>query len=274
MSYRRGGKNKKIVRKAKKATWRRKARMSQATASAATVTGSLAQAHRLTRSFRGSQTFKLKQQIRTIRFQGGGDGVGQLTVVDPANCVDYTSIPTAGYGTNKYGFGASILFKQAALVNASRFATMFEAYKVHGVRLRLSCKQNVTTGVANGGANLTMNPTVTYAIDNDDKTVPASETAVLAKRNVARRTFDTNGDLLIDVLPVAQVSAFGGTTLFSYSSEMRPWCDCSDAEVEWYGLKLWFDDVLLDGTGMNFEITCNVEYNMEYKGLADGESTT
>ena len=172
---------------------------------------------------------------------------------------------TAGIGTG-YDFGASMIFSAADAQRLTPMFTTWDEYRFRKVQVKIECMFN--NSLPGGGAN----PTVWYAVDKDDATIPTTQATVTGRAGVRQFQFSQGKTLTINLKPsLRQVLYDGDGGAPAFALTPPKWIDCSNAQsVPHYGLKFWFTDVELPGTSdapTLFRITYN--YWIDFRGLTN-----
>lgn len=169
-----------------------------------------------------------------------------------------------------YDFGVSVPFSLADLANYSSFTGLYDQYKINSVTLDLQFLSN--SAQVNGFGLL---PTVYAIVDEDDAVTPLLQSTVTGRQGHRifkfgdgdRSSFKINIRPQIAVINQATVNPALPPTAFGRQQSINAWVDCNSPTVQYFGLKLWFTDVLLLGNpAVNTAFKWNWTYNVSFKG--------
>jgi len=172
----------------------------------------------------------------------------------------------AGY----YDFGVSVPFALTDLANYSAYTGLYDQYKINSVTLDLQFLSN--SAQVNGFGVL---PTIYAIVDEDDAVTPLLQSSVTGRQG--HRVFKFgNGDRTsykmsirprVAVINQATVNPALPPTSTGRQQSINQWVDCNSPTVQYYGIKLWFTDVLLLGNpAINTAFKWNWTYNVSFKG--------
>lgn len=185
------------------------------------------------------------------------------------------------YGAN-YEFGAAMQFQMNDLSGLSDFTNLFDHYEIMQVDIEIDYLKNsaavpatptpVGPGVT-GAVSVAAMPSIIYAPDFDDATVPAQPSQLNQRQRA--KVFTFRGDskpLKFSVQPKPSTLIFktSGTTIGYAASEAAagPTVNLAYTDVPYYGVKLWFQDVYANQAvsgvvgDSNFRIKCKYHLKM------------
>lgn len=163
--------------------------------------------------------------------------------------------------------GFAVLNTINDMLNAGAFLAMWDAYRITRVHMKIFCTNNVSDSGLNSQLHLSQ-PTVVYALDNDDAITPAREDVVMSKKGARTHCFSDGKPLTISWVPKVAQAVYGGGVLSAYG-QGSPWIDCTNNNTEYYGQKLWWRNIVLPtvvtpsvayGTNLRFEFSYEVEF--------------
>lgn len=148
-----------------------------------------------------------------------------------------------------FQFGVGMQFKLSDVLKNVEFQNLFDHYSIDQVELEVSYLKNAANVTPTSGTSTASMPSVAYAPDFDDASVPLA-TDVLERQRVKNWTFRGDGQpLRIKLQPRTANLVYrdnAATTYIAYSA--RPGkstiLDLAYNDVPHYGLKMWFSDVL------------------------------
>lgn len=133
--------------------------------------------------------------------------------------------------------GLSAQFKLNSVIDPADITSLFDRYKIIGVKLKIHYLS--TVGTTTGANNL---PTLYYAFDGDDATTPVTAQAVLTKGYCKSKVLNANRPLSVYIKPRLTKEIFNSPVSTGYSSEKACWLDASYSQIPHYGLKFWLSD--------------------------------
>lgn len=213
----------------------------------------------VTRALVGSRVHTFKRQAASMILRctpGSGNAIdfigsgltGSASVVDP----DFSGTQMGG---------ASMNFQLNFVTNPTEFTTLFDRYRIVGVKLQFLPGQNNSDAYINGFASPL--PYLYYAQDWDDAGVPGSQTEVTQYGTVKCRRLDKPFSVFIKPKAAAQVYHTGVTSAFATAN--NAWIDCSNGDVQHYGMKLWLKNVMCDPSHANFNCVVIPTYYLQFR---------
>lgn len=167
-----------------------------------------------------------------------------------------------------YAWGMN--FSLDKIVNASEFATLFDEYKIAGVRVQFNV--NFNSAQPNHNNNL---PYMRCYVDNDDSATPNSSSLLSEfqqRAGVVQKRLGPGGGISMyfkpKMLMAAATSAGGNVTEVTGNSK---WCDMAQTNMAHYGLKCLLQDFpsSISGTDEDmykFALKGRVTYYVKFRG--------
>lgn len=181
----------------------------------------------------------------------------------PGNTWDlYWDSATASF-INCQGIGHS--FKLSDVPNSSEFTSLFDAYRIKGVKLEFVPIYNsheINEGPAASPFDRVGIPVMTFARDLDDSTAPASENTLLQYATNKRINLSSKKSIYIANPRVAQTVYQAGLTAAYSEARKNVWIDCANPDVPHYGLKYY---VPTENLSKILYIRVYATYYMEFK---------
>lgn len=180
-----------------------------------------------------------------------------------------TAIPSASTIPNYFDFGTALTFSLTNITTAAAYTKQYDNYRIRGITLTLDLLQGgASSGELTSGGTPAPGilPTVWAFADQDDNAVPLNQYQVAARQGAKRFKFGQNGKMTfsIKVAPKVGLSTGVGGSGTGQASNIL-WLDCAYPTQQYYGIKLWFSDVNMDGL-TNYGFRCNWTYDVEFKG--------
>lgn len=141
---------------------------------------------------------------------------------------NYYQLIAGGAGT-----GAGLNFQLANLPNYTEFTGLYDQYMIKGIKISLIPKHTET------GLGTTTQANMWSVIDMDDSTGPANLEVLLQYANVKRTRMNQVHTRYLKPAVSSEVYATGIAS--TYAPKKNVWLDATNANVEHYGVKLWFD---------------------------------
>lgn len=157
--------------------------------------------------------------------------------------------------------GAALKFQLSYVTNPTEFTSLFDRYKVVGVKLQFLPGMNSADAYSLGAAAAPI-PYLHYAQDWDDWSPPATESTILQKGTVKTRRLDRPFSIYIKPKVSQMVYHQGVTSAYASAS---PWIDSGNSDVEYYGLKLWFRNWMTDPGQQNNNLTIIPTYFLQMR---------
>jgi hypothetical protein len=187
----------------------------------------------------------------------------------PINWGSLVAIPSASTILGTYDFGAGLSFNLGNLTTANSLLSRYDQYRLKYVTLTLDllCGGAVSNSNLPGASLPGIFPTVYAFVDQDDATPPTNQTMVASRAGVKRLKFGQNGKMscTIKLAPKPILAMGPAGTGGNGQGSNSTWIDSYNQTNPYFGLKLWFSDVLMDGH-TEYGFRCNWTYHVEAKG--------
>lgn len=139
------------------------------------------------------------------------------------------SVTYNGVATNSSG---AFTFKLSDLPNNSEFTSLFDKYRISGIRAQFIPRTNVLA-LNNLSSSLTAQPVLLTVIDYDDGT--AGDYNALAQYENCK-SHDQFKPFSLYFKPMIAVAAYQGA-FTGYGSSRKMWLDAASPDIEYYALK-------------------------------------
>lgn len=139
-------------------------------------------------------------------------------------------------GTQVYLGGTPLTL---SAMNASEFTSLFDEYKIIGVKLQIFAGFNSSSLTA--APNL---PCCFMVVDHDDVNAIASSSAALEYQNCKVVTLGRDsmpGGIQLYCKPKVQIQTYRTAITTGYTPKGNQWIDNEQTDVPHYGMKLWLD---------------------------------
>lgn len=173
------------------------------------------------------------------------------------NLGTYTASITSGATPTIVPVKKAFSFQLNDLPNISEYASLFDQFKITGIKFRVVPRTSMTTqGVVTGTVSTVGYGQVVTAIDFDDAVNPSSKDELLefgsakytASSKIHQRYFSPK---VLNAVWVNVVST-------GYAPAKAPWIDLQNTNLPHYGIKLWIDAPENSGGGSNSSISYDV----------------
>jgi hypothetical protein len=177
---------------------------------------------------------------RTVSTQFGVNSYQGFTSASGAiNIGNGIGIAYSLAGVNISGTATSITIP---MTDVGEFTSLFDQYKIVGVRSRWIWTNNVSNGSAAPGTFTGIgNPVVQSSFDYDDSLPPGSQTVLLEREDTRFWTFDTNGPKTFSIRPKLLTGVLSGASVVAAESSSGGWVNTSTTGVLYYGHKMWME---------------------------------
>lgn len=165
------------------------------------------------------------------------------------------------FGT--YQLGGAFKFKLVNVLQPADFGTLFDRYKIMGVKLKFLFQVNNSTG--QGLGNTSPLPILTYSFDGDDAAVPSDKNSVAVKQYAKERIMNANRTFSVYIKPRVDKLVYAGAVTSGYTSERACWLDMANDSIEHYGLKFWINNWYSDAPSSSFKLTIVPTYYLACK---------
>lgn len=149
--------------------------------------------------------------------------------------------------------GSALNFQLASVPAFSEFQNLYDQYQIKAIKLSLIPR---FTEVPNSSSTGNM----WSVLDYDDSNVPPNIDTLLQYQNVKRTRMNAVHSRYLKPAVTNEVFATGIAT--AYAPVKNTWLDIANANVEHYGVKLWFDTRV---TNVIYDI--QVKYFMAFKNV-------
>lgn len=143
---------------------------------------------------------------------------------------------------NTTACGGAIDFRMEMLPGLSDFTTLYDKYKVSGYKVTFIPLQNVATP-----ASASSLPVITYALDQDDSTIPADDVELRQRANCKIRRLDKPVSIWVKPKILQEVQTASGTGAVVSGTKFL---DLTNTDVQHRGLKFWIDGMDLAGSSV------------------------
>lgn len=134
---------------------------------------------------------------------------------------------------------AAYKFKLSSLPGYTEITTLFDKYRIRGVRATFMPRINVfrLTDLGAGTTTATTSPPIFSVVDYDDATAPANA-AVLHEYENCKVHYEFR-PWSVFFRPRVAIGTYGSGAFTSYSTgAANLWCDAASPDIEYYGLKV------------------------------------
>lgn len=169
----------------------------------------------------------------------------------PAHITIPTGGPAVGYSDN---------FLLSSMPDVSDFTSLYDQYQIKAIKYKLIPRIS-NAGPSGAVGNPSILGNIWSVIDYDDSNVPTSLTTLLQYQNLKRTQYHQTHSRYI-AAPTVDIGA--GTPLTSSVVKRRQWIDCSNINIQHYGIKLWVDGSL-GSYPLSFDL--HVKYYMAFKNV-------
>lgn len=187
----------------------------------------------------------------------------------PSECLNlkdkiYSFRRVALYGTiSQQALSSSFLAMYFSLdLNSgfTEFTNLFDEYRICAVEVIFRPKYNMQTIAS---INNIVTPFLYTAIDYDDSTAPTNISQIEEYQTCVVTNF--NGKCRRTIKPKVAMEVYQGITTSAYALA-RPWVDCANTGVRWFGLKAGVEAGASGQTALQtWEITC--EYYLQFRNV-------
>lgn len=175
---------------------------------------------------------------------------------------------SAFVGSQYYNVPFTADFQLNDLINFTDLTQIADKYKIKWVKIKAYCTSN--TASAAGTAQL---PSMLYCMDDDDVSMPASNTtglqSIREKMGSKLKQWQQNKPITFFIRPKILTSVNGplGTPVSSVVSASR-FLDCNSSDVPHYGMKGYLQDVNLAATPTVYtQFKFDITYGVTLKGI-------
>lgn len=173
------------------------------------------------------------------------------------NLGQYTASITSGSVPTISPVSKAFSFQLSDLPNVSEYTSLFDQYKITGIKLRIVPRTAMTTqGVVTGTTAPVGYGQVVTAIDYDDAANPIAKDTLL-EYGSAKYT-SSNKIHSRYFKPKVLNAVWVNIASTGYSPVKAPWIDQANNNLPHYGLKMWIDAPENSGGGSNSSISYDV----------------
>lgn len=190
--------------------------------------------------------------------------VTDQTTLAPISTTTQTAPDATASGiSGHYSFGQAFQFSLEDLQQYSKFTTQYDHWKLNSVtcKIHYTNNGNVTTEA--------LSPTCWAAIDYDDAALPANQWTVVGRQGIRRFEFNDRSRTSYTITFKPKCSGLVANTTGVQPPAMltRGWLDCNQPGIVHHGLKLWWENVCMTGSGgeNNSCIQYEFVYNLSFK---------
>lgn len=174
-----------------------------------------------------------------------------------------------------YDVGFAGVFKLNDIQNYAVYSSMYDQYRINSITLELenltspSYSPGVSVAGVPGASVQPLNSTVYLAVDYDDSVVPSVVANIQRRQGVRKLTATTaHNKMRIKWKPSIVIAGETNIALTKNVaiSKKGQWLDCTNFDVNHYGLKGWISDFL--STGQVSQLSCyrmTWTYNVSFK---------
>lgn len=189
------------------------------------------------------------------------NGVDEVKWVDaPTNYTLGTVVPDDN-GLNQ--FGGVMSFQLNDVIDKSDFTNLYDRYTVKGAKITfisLSNQGYVGTS-SSGNQNSATIPTMTYAVDYDDTTLPTTSLDILEKMDAKVRRLDRPFSIYIKNPKVTSL-VYSDTGAVAAGIGSRGFYNCANDNIVFHGLKFWIRDMELPDPTKNLNSLIRVQVKL------------
>lgn len=191
-------------------------------------------------------------------------GVAGIPIVYQGNEVTMGPVVAAGapFGGNNVSFGLGCIFKLSDVVNYIEFTNLFDSYRIKGVSATIAMM--AANQVGNGQWQYI--PDLYYINDYDDGTPPPNYGVIQEYENCKVRKLSAEKTVKLYFKPKPTGVVYTGNPVVPGYANTAPgqWLDCSSANVEHYGLKMFVENYQTNLNGMP-PIRIQFKYYLEFR---------
>lgn len=174
------------------------------------------------------------------------------------------NISTAGVPTsfcNTYDLPFAMKFSLSQILNSSDLTNICDKYMIKKTKVRIYFNSN--TNSVQSASSL---PQITYMTDQDDASIP-TPSQVREKMGAKIKYFYTKNYVEITVYPRPNAEVYNTGVTTAYSPGRQMWIDCTNNNVEHYGLKGVLQNVNLTTSPFQVGFKWDVEHTILGKDI-------
>lgn len=149
--------------------------------------------------------------------------------------------------------GTARNFKLSDIPNATEFTQLFDQYMIKMVKIMLIPRFTEVSNTSSQGNTWSV-------LDYDDSIVPTSVDTLVQYENVKRTRMSQTHVRYFKPAVAQEIFATGIAS--TYSAKKNVWLDCTNDQVEHYGIKLWFDT---RATNVVYDV--QIKYYLAFKNV-------
>lgn len=158
-------------------------------------------------------------------------------------------------------FGRSDNFKLSQITSSNEFTQLYDQYQIKAVKVQFIPR--FTEAAIFGSTTTAQIGNIWSCIDYDDATPPANVSTVLQYQNVKRTQMNKIHTRYLRPMVATEVFATGIAS--AYAPKRNIWLDCTNADVEHYGLKMWVDGIPASSPPIVFDVVAT--YYLAFKNV-------
>ena len=190
---------------------------------------------------------------------------GSAIVQNAVNSCLVTGAPEPCFyaNSNIYNVPFAMQFSLSQVLNPLEFSSLFDRYKITGVKISIKYNANSESGVA----PFTAQPAINWVPDYDG--VDAVTVAALRQRQgIKRKVFNDNRLVKMSVSPRLSGLTFNTGLSNGYSIEPPKWLDCDYRDIPHFGIKGYFEDMnLASSSTIDTMFIFDVTLKLQFKDL-------
>jgi len=191
--------------------------------------------------------YSFKRLGQDIQFRSGVTAGNSAIELYQASSPSYTTMSmgtavTDWNGTQSVPIGMS--FMLGAVENSSDITNLFDMYTIKGVKVKIT----YIAGNSTNQQGWNPQPTMLYAIDNDDSSSNFTESVIRQKNDVKSFTFTGNKSLSIYLKPKGSTQLHDSATssgFTGYGPVRNQYVDSNYPGCPFYGLKIYLKNITL-----------------------------
>lgn len=161
----------------------------------------------------------------------------------------------------KQSFPYGYAFKLSDLPNYTELTGLFDCYKITGVKLFfIPCHNSREMGELTYAPQI---PQVHYCFDPDNNSPPASLNAVLERQGSRSKSLAYPFSVYLTPTTTSSVYATGVTSAYKLNSKSA-WIDSDNANVEYYGFKMWIEGATTQNFYFNLKIVAKYYVKLKW----------
>lgn len=171
---------------------------------------------------------------------------------------DFSGVPQL------YSLGAAWQFALTDVTAYSEFTALFDQYRIDQVDFEVSNLHNSSDATT----NVSVMPTLMYAPDYDDASVPSTAGELLTRQRTQSWTFRGNGvPLKFSVKPRYLNNVYRDSLTSAYNVAAPGYLDVDSNNVPYYGVKMWLQNCYITSPGgpkgevhLRFKLTYHLSF--------------